>query len=76
MINDVEAVILSDGCCETVTIVHCAIIMRLYFDQLGEQMIFWPITVSRRVDRAVVWWVFLITWKCLLKLSLIYVSNW
>lgn len=45
MINDVEAVILSDGCCETVTIVHCAIITRLYFDQLGEQMMFWPITV-------------------------------
>lgn len=53
MINDVEAVILSDGCCETVTIVHCAIITRLYFDQLGEQMVFWPITVFRRVDRAV-----------------------
>lgn len=45
MINDVEAVILSDGCCETVTIVHCAIITRLYFDQPGEQTMFWPITV-------------------------------
>lgn len=45
MINDVEAVILSDGCCEIVTIVHCAIIARLYFDQLGEQMMFWAITV-------------------------------
>lgn len=53
MINDVETVILPDGCCETVTIVHCAIITKLYFDQLEEQMIFWPITVFRRVDRAV-----------------------
>lgn len=64
MINDVEAVIWSDGCCETVTIVHCAIITKLYFDQLGEQMMFWPITaysVYRRLDRAVLYCVFLIT---------------